>query len=170
MTWSSPATQARVDLGTVIHAAIAQAEDFMREAEAQHARVKADPLFTDADHRASLTEVTLSHRALALLRPLAEMLPVVPEETPIVVPTAHRVVHPPAPGWSRAPEEVMGGTIGGLARALYVMAKCDHFDLHLNDVGSLRIYINVGAYEDQVASAIFAAFTGRKYHIQYVRL
>ena len=52
----------------------------MREAEAQHARIKADPLFTEADQRASLTEVLLAHRVLALLRPAAEMCPATPDE------------------------------------------------------------------------------------------
>ncbi len=135
MTWTNPTTQARINLGNVLALALSHADEFMREAEAQHAKVKADPFFTEADQRASLTEVLLAHRVLALLRPAAEMCPATPDDTPVVVPTANRVVHPPAPGWSRAPEEVMGSTVGSLALALYSLAGCKHFDLHVDDDG-----------------------------------
>ena len=80
MTWTNPTTLARIDLCNVIALALSHAEEFMREAEAQHARIKADPLFTEADQRASLTEVLLAHRVLALLRPAAEMCPATPDE------------------------------------------------------------------------------------------
>lgn len=142
MTWMSATTEARVVLGVTLNTALREAEQYMREAEAQHEKVKADPLFTEADRRASLTEVTLSHRALALLRPLAEMLPAHDEDAPMVLTTAHRVEHPPAPGWSRAPEEVMGNTIGSLARALYAMAGTSHFDVHVSDTGLFHVFVD----------------------------
>ena len=151
--------QARVDLGARVAEALSNAEEFMREAEAQHAKVAADPFFTDTDRRASLTEVLLSHRAIGLLRHLAEMLPAPPEDAPLIVPTAHRVEHPPKPGWSRAPAEVMGGTVGGLARALYIMAKCAHFDLHVsNDGKHLCIFHDQSAGISGVHAAMTAIF------------
>jgi hypothetical protein len=132
--------QARMDLGARVAEALSNAEEFMREAEAQHAKVAADPFFTDADRRASLTEVLLSHRAIGLLRHLAEMLPAPPEDAPLIVPTAHRIEHPPKPGWSRAPAEVMGGTVGGLAHSLLATAGCQHFDLHVSDSGAMHVF------------------------------
>lgn len=159
MKWTT-VVQARMDLGGRVAEALSNAEEFMREAEAQHTKVVADPLFTDADRRASLTEVLLSHRALGLLRHLAEMLPAPSEDAPLIVPTAHRVEHPPKPGWSRAPAEVMGGTVGGLARALYTMAGCRHFDLHVHDEDavSVRVFCDDGTNAMQVHCAIWAVF------------
>lgn len=150
--------QARMDLGARVAEALSNAEEFMREAEAQHAKVAADPFFTDTDRRASRTEVLLSHRAIGLLRHLAEMLPAPPEDAPLIVPTAHRVEHPPKPGWSRAPAEVMGGTVGGLARALYTMAGCRHFDLHVNDDGEMLVWCDFTARYPGVHEAFRAVF------------
>lgn len=159
--------QARMDLGARVAEALSNAEEFMREAEAQHAKVAADPFFTDADRRASLTEVLLSHRAIGLLRHLAEMLPAPPEDVPLIVSTAHRVKHPPAPLWARAPVEVMGGTVGGLARALYTMAKCTHFDLHVSDNGKhLCIFHDQSAVSSGVHAAMTAIF-GSGYAINF---
>lgn len=141
MTWANPTTQARVDFGQVLAAALEAGREYMREAEAQHARVKADAFFTEADRRASLTEVTLAHRAVSMLGPIAAMFPAASDETPTEV-TAHRVVHPPAPGWSRAPDEVIGGLVGSLARALHSLAGCKHFDLHVSDSGGLHLYVD----------------------------
>lgn len=59
--------QARVELGAVIVTALRAGEAFMREAESQHQ--------VAADRRASLTEVLLAHRVVAVLRSLADMLP-----------------------------------------------------------------------------------------------
>ena len=163
MKWTT-VVQARMDIGTRIAESLSGAEEFMREAEAQHAKVVADSFFTDADRRASLTEVLLSHRALGLLRHLAEMLPAPPEDAPLIVPAAHRVEHPPKPGWSRAPAEVMGGTVGGLARALYTMAGCKHFDLHVRNEGlQLHLHLDpktnaMGAF--QAVSAVFGEQVG----------
>ena len=58
----------RAELGAVIVTALQAGEAFMREAESQHRAA--------ADRRASLTEVLLAHRAVAILRSLADMLPV----------------------------------------------------------------------------------------------
>lgn len=136
MTWTNPTTLARIDLGNVLALALSHAEEFMREAEAHHKAIGGDVLNPNgADQRASLSECLLSHRVVCMLRQLAEMLPATPDETPVVVPTAHRVVHPPAPGWSRAPEEVIGSTVGSLARALYSLSGCKHFDLHVAEAG-----------------------------------
>lgn len=157
MKWTT-VVQARMDLGARVAEALSNAEEFMCEAEAQHAKVAADPFFTDADRRASLTEVLLSHRALGLLRHLAEMLQAPPEDAPPIIPTAHRVEHPPKPGWSRAPAEVMGGTVGGLARALYTMAGCRHFDLHINDTGHLCVWCDTQTNYAGVHQAVSAAF------------
>lgn len=164
MKWTT-VVQARMDLGGRVAEALSGAEELIREAEAQHAKVVADPFFTDADRRASLTEVLLSHRVLGLLRHLAEMLPAPAEDAPIIVPTAHRVEHSPKPGWSRAPAEVMGGTVGGLARALHTMAGCKHFDLHVHDSGSIGVWCDhqtkyVGAFQ-----AIHAVFGDQKHPV-----
>jgi hypothetical protein len=161
--------QARMDLGARVAEALSNAEEFMREAEAQHAKVAADPFFTDADRRASLTEVLLAHRAIGLLRQLAEMLPAPPDDAPPIVPTAHRVEHPPKLGWSRAPAEVMGGTVGGLARALYTMAGCKHFDLHVSnsDAGDMCIFYDRDVLMMKVHNVIQAVFTDSDHCVRH---
>jgi len=159
MTWTNPVTQTRVDLGQIVASALSMAEEYKTEAEAQHEKVKADPLYDEADRHASLSEVLLSHRALALLRPLSELVSAGDPDAPPIVPTAHRFVHQPAPGWSRAPAEVMGGTVGGLARALYTMGKCTHFDIHVRDDGAKwRVWVDPDAKIVGSSRAIAAAF------------
>ena len=133
MTRVNPTTQARCDLGQLLAAALSLGEEYTREAEAQHAKVKADSFFTEADRRASLTEVMLSHRALAMLRPLAEMLPAENDEAPPRVPTAHRVVHPPAQGWSRVPDDGIDAL--ALAMGLRNVGHVTYYDLHVADGG-----------------------------------
>lgn len=164
-TTSTSATQTRLALGDAIAVALRLGEEFMREAEAQHAKI------SSLNRRASLSEVTLSHRALALLRPLAEMLPAAPEDTQPVLPTAHRVANPPALGWSRAPEEVMGGTVGGLARALHTMARCLEFDLHVNDDGRSMLLVDrttsIHAAREAL-KAVFGDVVGRNAVMRYL--
>lgn len=140
----TPRDVARWDLCESIASALANAEAFMREVEAHHAALIAGP-HTEAQRYASLSDVLLSHRVLGLLRPASEALPHAPAQTVTTPPAARRVVHPPAPGWARAPEEVMGGTIGGLAHSLHTMAGCKHFDLHVDqDDGYLWLLCDGG--------------------------
>ena len=69
---------ARADLGASIALALSDAEDYMATAEAQHKAIGGDVIFNDADQRASLSECLLSHRVVAMLRQLAEMVPAPP--------------------------------------------------------------------------------------------
>ena len=146
------AAHARADLGASIALALSDAEEYMATAEARHKAIGGDVLNPNGDdQRASLGECLLSHRVVCMLRQLAEMVP-----APTVVHVARRAEHSPAPAWARASEEVMGGTIGGLARALYEMAKCTSFDLHVSENGKHMCIFHDHSAE---ASGVHAAMT-----------
>ena len=70
------AAQARANLCASVALALSDAEDYMATAEALHKSIGGDVLNPNgADQRASLGECLLSHRVVAMLRQLAEMVP-----------------------------------------------------------------------------------------------
>lgn len=73
---STDTAQACEHLGEVIAFALDEAEEYMRVAEAHHKAIGGDVLNPNgANQRASLGECLLSHRVVAMLRQLAEMVP-----------------------------------------------------------------------------------------------